>query len=96
MSTSILHRRLEKLIGQRFDYLGEVWTLIEVLAELDSVVLQRCEGRESFSVQTNAYGQPIRRSDNTLTLPISDKTGGDFSNDLLMLLEGRQARLDDH
>jgi len=29
-------------VGDRFDYLGEVWVLIEVRADSERVVLRRC------------------------------------------------------
>ena len=92
MTLETLHRKLQKLIGTRFDYLGEVWILIEVLAELDQVVLRRCAGCAPGSgrLQQNAYGMPNRRVQDTLTLPISDPGGELYSEDLLVLLEGRQ------
>lgn len=90
MGTDSLHRRLRQFIGQKFDYLGEVWILIEVLSDSDSVVLRRCTDCEPRTVQQNAYGIPTRRSPDTLTLPISAKDAEDFSQDILVLLEGRQ------
>lgn len=90
MTATTLHRRLERLIGDRFNYLGEVWVLIEVLADLDAVVLRRCTTCPSLNMQTNAYGQPTRRTDETLTLPISGAEETAYSEDLLILLEGRQ------
>ncbi len=90
MSADLLHRKLRRLIGDRFDYLGEVWVLIEVLADADSIVLQRCADCPPRSVQRNAYGIPHRRAEDTLTLPISDRSGEGYSEDILVLLEGRQ------
>ncbi|HPE80075.1 MAG: hypothetical protein R3E46_04505 [Sedimenticolaceae bacterium] len=88
MTTDALHRRLRQLIGGRFDYLGEVWILIEVLGDIDSVVLKRCKDCQPRSVQENAYGVPNRRAANTLSLKISDLSGEGYSEDILMLLEG--------
>ncbi|MCB1786872.1 MAG: hypothetical protein KDJ33_11510 [Gammaproteobacteria bacterium] len=90
MHTDSLHRRLRQLIGERFDYLGEVWILIEVLIDDDSVVLRRCEHCRPNSVQRNSYGVPNRRVSDTLTLRISDSSGESYSEDILVLLEGRQ------
>jgi len=84
-----LYARLQQLIGDRFDYLGEIWILIEVLGDIDSIVLKRCEDCVKGSVQRNAYGVPNRRVDNTLTLKISDGSGDGYSDDVLVLLEGR-------
>jgi len=91
MTGDALHRKLQTLIGDRFDYLGEVWVLIEVLGDADSVVLRRCKECKSHSLQQNAYGMPNRRAEDTLTLHISDPTGDAYSEDILVLLEGRQA-----
>lgn len=90
MTVDTLHRKLQKLIGDRFDYLGEVWILIEVLADLDQLVLRRCEGYAPGRLQQNAYGMPNRRVEDTLTLAISDSDGDAYSEDILVLLEGRQ------
>jgi hypothetical protein len=90
MTTDSLHRKLQKLIGDRFDYLGEVWILIEVLSDVDSVVLRRCKDCKRGTVQRNVYGLPNRRVENTLTLHISDPSGEAYSEDIMVLLEGRQ------
>ncbi|MCG6966721.1 MAG: hypothetical protein LJE59_09435 [Chromatiaceae bacterium] len=90
IAVDTLHRKLRQLIGDRFDYLGEVWILIEVLADSDSIVLRRCEHCKASSVQRNAYGVPNRRVEDTLTLRISDNSGAAYAADLLVLLEGRQ------
>jgi len=90
MNAATVHRRFRQLIGDRFDYLGEVWVLIEVLADSDCVVLRRCVDCAPGSVQQNAYGIPNRRVEDTLTLQISDSSGEGYSQDVLVLLEGRQ------
>mgnify|MGYP007044784651 FL=1 len=92
MTVDTLHRKLQKLIGTRFDYLGEVWILIEVLADLDQLVLRRCDGCAPGRLQQNVYGMPNRRVEDTLTLAISDPDGDAYSEDILVLLEGRQSR----
>lgn len=89
MSDDSLTYKLRQFIGQRFDYLGEVWVLIEILSDDDSVVLRRCADCTPSSVQRNAYGIPNRRISNDLTLPISSDDGDAYSQDVLLLLEGR-------
>lgn len=91
MNMDLLHRKLQQLIGDRFDYLGEVWVMIEVLADVDSVVLKRCRDCQPGSVQRDVYGFATRRTVNTLSLKISDADGDGYSEDLLVLLEGRQS-----
>lgn len=90
MSADFLHRRLRQLIGQEFDYLDETWILVEVLGDDDSVVLRRCADCRSGRLQPNVYGMPTRRAAVNLTLPISGDDGG-YSQDLLVLLEGRRS-----
>jgi hypothetical protein len=87
--SNALHYKLRPLIGQVFDYLGEPWVLVEILADDDSVVLNRCSANAAKVVQANAYGMPTRRATETLTLPISDPADGGYSQDMLLLLEGR-------
>jgi hypothetical protein len=91
MTANNLHRKLRKLIGDRFDYLGEVWILIEVLSDVDTVVLRRREIDEPSSLQSNAYGMPNRRVEDTFSLQISDRSGDGYSEDILLLLEGRHS-----
>ena len=90
VTVDTLHRKLQKLIGARFSYLGEVWILIEILADLDQLVLRRCDGCAPGRLQQNAYGMPNRRVEDTLTLAISDPDGDTYSEDILVLLEGHQ------
>jgi hypothetical protein len=92
MSAATLHRRFRQLIGERFDYVGETWVLIEVLADSDCVVLRRCADCPPGGVQKNAYGIPNRRAEDMLTLPISDSSGQNYSQDIMILLEGRRGR----
>jgi len=92
MTADALYRRLRRLIGQKFDYLDEIWTLVEVLGDNDSVVLRRCTNCGPRPVQRSAYGMPNRRLEDTLTLRISDRSGEAYSEDILVLLEGRRAK----
>ena len=82
--------KLERLVGQRFDYRGEDWILVEVLGDIDSLVLRRYSSRGGRTVQRNSYGQPTRRVDDMLTLPLTDAATGGYSPDVISLLAGRQ------
>jgi hypothetical protein len=90
MSHDPIYHRLQQIIGDRFHYLDEIWILIEVLSDVDSVVLQRCKDCQPQHVQQNLYGMPNRRAMETLTLRISDVNGQGYSEDVLILLEGHQ------
>ncbi len=87
MHTDSLHQRLRALIGSDFKYQGNRWTLIEVLVSEDAVVLRNCDDRER-PVQTDLYGAPLRRSQETLTLPING-SDEEFSAEMQDLLVGR-------
>ncbi len=90
MTPDPLHRKLEKLVGNRFEFLGEPWVLIEVLADIDSLVLRRCvECNRQHAVQRNSYGMPNRRVEGTMTLPITNHDTGSYSDDVMALLAGR-------
>lgn len=90
MTSRDLHHRLHSLIGERFRYVDELWVLIEILHDADQVVLRRCTECAGGSVQRDAFGVPSRRVMQTLSLRISDAAGDGYSEDLLVLLEGRQ------
>ncbi len=90
MPPDTLHQRLRRLVGSRFRYGGESWLLVEVLADADAVVL-RNEAMTPGPVQADLYGAPLRRVQETLTLPISGDDGG-YSPELDALLGGRIIR----
>jgi hypothetical protein len=54
-------------------------------------VLRRREIDEPSSLQSNAYGMPNRRVEDTFSLQISDRSGDGYSEDILVLLEGRHS-----
>ena len=93
MSEDSLYKRLRALIGSDFRYQGDRWTLIEVLTNEDVVVLRNRDDRER-PVQTDMYGAPLRRSQETLTLPINGPDDG-FSIEMQDLLVGRIITTDD-
>lgn len=84
------HHKLRRLIGERFRYVDQVWVMVEVLPDSDRVVLQPCTDCGQAPVQGTAFGLPGRRVSQTLSLRISDPSGEGYSDDLLLLLEGRQ------
>lgn len=87
MTIDTLHRRLSALIGERFHYAGETWLLVDVLPDVDALALRSVSPRPG-PVQADLYGTPARRSQETLTLPISAADGG-YSAELEELLRGR-------
>ncbi len=90
MTAATLYRKLEPLIGHRFDYVGETWILIEILEDIDSIVLRRSADLTPGDVQQTAYGLPGRRVQRTLTLAVSNADGTAYSDDILVLLEGHK------
>lgn len=88
MPASPLHLKLRKLIGQRFHYLSGHWLLVDILQDQDCVVLQRI-GSSGHVMQPDQFGQAQRHTQETLCLPIS--AGEAFSDELLLLLEGRES-----
>lgn len=88
MTSDILIQRLRTLTGQCFRYLDSDWYLIEVLGQEDVLVLRQRNGATA-QVQTDQYGQPNRRAQQTLTLPLSDGEHGGYSEEVLALLAGR-------
>ena len=82
MSDEIL-ARMRALIGDRFDYLGTRWTLVEVLADEGQLVLRR--GRPG-AIQVDQYGQANRRADETLLVPVFS-AGDELAPELSDLLK---------
>ncbi len=66
MSQEIL-ARMRSLIGGRFDYLGSRWTLVEVLAEDQLLVLRLAS---AAAIQVDQYGRANRRGEETLLVPV--------------------------
>lgn len=83
------HQQMRQLVGQRFRYLDNRWTLIDILPDADALVLRR-DASGPRTVQTDLYGTPSRRSPETITLPISNADGG-YSTAITELLSGRIA-----
>lgn len=90
MPASVLHQKLRKLVGEPFEYLSCRWRLIDVLAQEDQVVLQRLQQGPGSNLQSDQYGQSLRRCPETLTLPISAKNNQSaFSDELILVLQGK-------
>jgi hypothetical protein len=81
------HQQMRQLVGQRFQYLGSRWTLIDILPDTNALALRR-DASESRTVQTDLYGTPSRRSPDTITLPVCNADGG-YSTAVTKLLNGR-------
>ena len=89
------HKKLRRLIGERFRYLSCEWMLVDVLGEEDRVVIEAVGACPDQRIQDDQFGQPSRRSVRTMTLAISDADGEGYSEDLLILLENRVRPLSD-
>jgi len=78
-------------VGRRFHYRGRDWIVLELLLEENRIVLTPAESRRMAGgpIQTNQYGQPLRRCPDCLTLPISPISGEGYSGEMLELLAGR-------
>lgn len=86
-----MHNRLTPLIGSRFLYRGRTWLLVEVMRSEDALVItpeKTFQGRPE-PVQTDQYGQAIRRCPECLTLPISGTDEDSYSEAVMELLSGR-------
>jgi hypothetical protein len=75
--------RMRGLIGQRFDYLGSRWMLIEVLPDERAVVLQRSD---AAAIQVDQFGRANRRGDETLLVRIFAEDGETLSEEMMDLL----------
>ena len=87
MNTVSIAQRMRKMIGDHFHYLDQNWVLIEVLEQEDNLILVALNSHAP--IQADQYGQATRRVPETLTLQISDPEGEGYSEDILVLLEGR-------
>ncbi len=66
--------QLESLIGQRVEYLGHTWQIIEVLDGEAALVLQAED--DARRMLTNAQGDPVRELPDVLELPARDPDTG--------------------
>lgn len=81
---------LRPLIGQRIRGGKCVYTIVEVLDEGPSVIL---ESESRFKIiQENQHGIPSRRSRHTITMPVLSPDGRDWNpalKDLLSIIANR-------
>jgi hypothetical protein len=82
------HAALAGLIGRRFRYRGRAWVVLEVMPDANRIVLSPEGGARRRSIQSDQYGQPLRRCPDCLSLPISTSDGDAYSEDMLELLGG--------
>jgi hypothetical protein len=84
-----MHSQLTKLIGKRFRYQGQVWTIVEVMREEDALVIMPEEVTRERRIQADQYGNATRRCDRCMTLPLSDPEDPDsYSPQVMELLAG--------
>jgi len=89
LANSEFFRRLRRLIGRRCRYLGQECTLIEVLADEAALVL-RCDERLP-PIQTDQFGQALRRASETCHVPVFGDDQENLSEDMLELLTQLEA-----
>jgi hypothetical protein len=91
MSDPELYRRMRALVGRRcrlFD--GDEWQVIDILAEQHSLVLGR-PSRSGSPIQTDAFGNALRRAPETRVVPYIDEDG-EITEEARLLLASLQPR----
>ena len=89
MNNSDFTRRLSALIGRDCVIDGEKWSVLDVLSEEATLVLQRQDEVES-PIQEDAYGSPLRRAPATRTVAVFS-SGGELNEEARQLLLALQA-----
>ena len=87
MDNQTIFQRMRTLLGERFNLGGQVYTLIEILADEACVVL-RGNGREE-PIQLDQFGRPSRRTGTLEMVPVFAADGEALSEELLELLASR-------
>jgi hypothetical protein len=87
MDNQTIFQRMRTLLGARFSFRGDVYTLIEILADEACVVL-RGNGREE-PIQLDQFGRPLRRAGALEIVPVFAADGEALSEDMLELLASR-------
>ncbi len=75
-------KELRKMIGLSVHYKGQDGSIIEVLEDGPSLVLQAAGDGH---IQHNLHGHPTRRSPNTLTVRVLSENGTSLHRDFLEL-----------
>ncbi|MET0048015.1 MAG: hypothetical protein ABW066_09545 [Sedimenticola sp.] len=81
MNEDQLIERLRHLIGNRVRYLEQEWILLDILADEGSLILSSQE--QDAPIQTDQYGQPTRRSPETLLVPLFDAESESYSEEAM-------------
>ena len=87
MENQTIFQRMRMLLGERFNFRGQIFTLIEILADEACVVL-RGNGPEE-PIQLDQFGRPLRRSGALEAVPVFAADGEALSEDMLELLASR-------
>ncbi|MES9900162.1 MAG: hypothetical protein ABW148_14240 [Sedimenticola sp.] len=87
MDDQLFIDRIRPLIGNRFRYLGQTWVLIEVLADEENLVL--ADTSQDGPIQTDQYGQALRRGPENLLVPLFGDDPESFSEELLEVLANK-------
>jgi len=88
----VMHDKISKLIGEKFDYQGETWIMVEVLTAEDAIVITPENTFSSKRIQDDQYGQARRRCVECVTLKISSDDGSGYSDNLLKMLAGHLSK----
>ena len=75
--------QLRRLIGQSVRYQGVKCTVIEVLEDDPALVLEACH--QQTTIQPDQHGEAHRRVPTTITVPVLNKTGNEFTPGFLDL-----------
>ncbi|MES9844126.1 MAG: hypothetical protein ABW162_15160 [Candidatus Sedimenticola sp. PURPLELP] len=81
MNDDQLIERLRQLIGNHVRYLQQNWTLIEILADQGAIVLSSLDSESP--IQADQYGQPARRSPETLLVPLFDANTDNYTEEAM-------------
>ncbi len=87
MDNQTIFQRMSMLLGERFSFRGQVFTLIEILADEACLVL-RGNGREE-PIQLDQFGRPLRRTGALEMVPVFTADGEALSEEMLELLAAR-------
>ncbi len=88
MNNSDFTRRLRPLIGRGCVIDGEKWSVLDVLTDEPSLVLQRQDAAES-PIQEDAFGSPLRRAPATRIIAVFSNEGelNEEARELLLALQ---------
>lgn len=88
MNNSDFTRRLSALIGRDCVIDGEKWSVLDVLSDEATLVLQRQDAAEA-PIQEDAFGSPLRRAPATRTVAVFSDEGelNEEARELLLALQ---------